>query len=410
MVGPTFLLVGVAAYSNRGCEAIVRGTVDLLTQRFPHARFIISSSAESDAVDGRAEEDPRIEHRAPRAEATAGIRRFSPRWWTHRVLLRPFPRFTYRHMHSVQLEAMAEADCALEVGGDMYSLDYGAPDWLLELDRVLFSTGKPLVLWGASVGPFSANPDVLRKMRRHLKRFTRILARETETFAYLSSLGIERNVRLVADPAFLMEPRRPALDDGLARFIEAGPIGVNLSFFAGRFRRSGNETSWLDMARALIAGLARSNPGPILLVPHVFIPEEGDHIFLSRVAEGLGAWGERIAILPDTLSASELKWAISRTRVFVGARTHSTIAALSSGVPTLSIAYSLKARGINKDIFGHFDWYLPVTELTPAVLIEKVSRLLEREEEVRGQLAETIPRIQEKSRAAADCLAEVMGR
>ncbi len=51
-------------------------------------------------------------------------------------------------------------------------------------------------------------------------------------------------------------------------------------------------------------------------------------------------------------NAKELKGYISRCRAFVGARTHSTIAAYSTGVPTLAIGYSVKARGIAKDLFG----------------------------------------------------------
>ena len=48
----------------------------------------------------------------------------------------------------------------------------------------------------------------------------------------------------------------------------------------------------------------------------------------------------------------------------MGARTHSTIAAYSSGVPTLVIGYSVKSRGIATDLFGTTEGYvLPVQEI-----------------------------------------------
>ena len=53
-------------------------------------------------------------------------------------------------------------------------------------------------------------------------------------------------------------------------------------------------------------------------------------------------------IIPHTLFI--LKNIISNCHYFMGARTHSTIAALSSYVPTISIAYSIKAFGINEEI------------------------------------------------------------
>ena len=50
--------------------------------------------------------------------------------------------------------------------------------------------------------------------------------------------------------------------------------------------------------------------------------------------------------------------------MFIGARTHSTIAAYSSGVPTLVVGYSVKAKGIAKDLFGTEENYvLPVQAL-----------------------------------------------
>jgi colanic acid/amylovoran biosynthesis protein len=55
---------------------------------------------------------------------------------------------------------------------------------------------------------------------------------------------------------------------------------------------------------------------------------------------------------PHQFNASQIKYVISNLRFFIGARTRATIAALSSGIPTVSIAYGVKAKGINKDLFG----------------------------------------------------------
>ena len=54
----------------------------------------------------------------------------------------------------------------------------------------------------------------------------------------------------------------------------------------------------------------------------------------------------------------ELKGYIARCRFFIGARTHSTIAAYSSGVPTLVLGYSVKSKGIAKDLFGTYENYV----------------------------------------------------
>ena len=79
-----------------------------------------------------------------------------------------------------------------------------------------------------------------------------------------------------------------------------------------------------------------------------------DFAFLATVTESASKEAKhQIRVLPEGLNASEIKWIISQCSAFIGARTHSTIAALSSSVPTISLGYSLKAKGINEDIFGN---------------------------------------------------------
>ena len=80
------------------------------------------------------------------------------------------------------------------VGGDNYSLDYGIPKTYVALDNYVNSKNKPIILWGASVGPFSKMPDYEEFMVKHLKKITGIFARESATIAYLSGKGIKENV------------------------------------------------------------------------------------------------------------------------------------------------------------------------------------------------------------------------
>ena len=55
----------------------------------------------------------------------------------------------------------------------------------------------------------------------------------------------------------------------------------------------------------------------------------------------------------------------------IAARTHASIAAYSSCIPTLVIGYSVKSRGIAEDLFGNYkDYVLPTEELTSDSLIK----------------------------------------
>ena len=100
----------------------------------------------------------------------------------------------------------------------------------------------------------------------------------------------------------------------------------------------------------------------------------------------------RIVLIQDH-NCMELKGYIARCRFFVGARTHATIAAYSSCVPTLVLGYSVKSRGIAKDLFGSEENYvLPVQSLEePDELAKHFMWIVEHEKEIRDHLEKIMP-------------------
>ena len=91
--------------------------------------------------------------------------------------------------------------------------------------------------------------------------------------------------------------------------------------------------------------------------------------------------------------AEELKGYISRCRFFIGARTHSTIAAYSSCVPTLVVGYSIKANGLAKDIFGTIDNFVcPVQTLdNEEDILNKFIYILKNENKIKRHLENMMP-------------------
>ena len=87
------------------------------------------------------------------------------------------------------------------------------------------------------------------------------------------------------------------------------------------------------------------------------------------------------------------EYIISKCSFFIGARTHATIAAYSTGVPTLVVGYSVKARGIARDLFGTEDGYvLPVQQLRESdELTRAFVRLYEKRDAIRAHLYKTLP-------------------
>ena len=110
----------------------------------------------------------------------------------------------------------------------------------------------------------------------------------------------------------------------------------------------------------------------------------------------------RVCMAPDC-NATELKGSIARCRFLVAARTHASIAGYSSCVPTLVLGYSVKSRGIARDLFGTEEGYvLPVQALKSGHgLAEAFRRMAQQEHEIRTALEEIMPRYRQRAEAGA---------
>lgn len=88
-----------------------------------------------------------------------------------------------------------------------------------------------------------------------------------------------------------------------------------------------------------------------------------------------------------------MKSIIAQCCFFVGARTHATIAAYSSCVPTLVVGYSVKARGIARDIFGTEEEYvIAVQSMKDTFALKRAfEKLWGKKNEIREYLNRTMP-------------------
>ena len=113
---------------------------------------------------------------------------------------------------------------------------------------------------------------------------------------------------------------------------------------------------------------------------------------------------KRVSIITEKYNCNQLKKIISKCRMFIGARTHSTIAAYSTCVPTLVLGYSVKSRGIARDIFGNEkDMVISVQDLNNSNdLINIFNTFFKNEYKIREYLEEFMPKYIELAMKAAD--------
>ncbi|OUM95756.1 MAG: hypothetical protein A9Z00_11185 [Thermobacillus sp. ZCTH02-B1] len=380
------LMFAHAGSMNRGCEAIVRSSAALIQSRIRGATVLLASE--------RPETDRGLNVSAVYDGSARTLKRFSPEWIVSsiRYKLTGDESYALARIHRNVIRRIREADVCLSIGGDNYC--YGEQPGLYEIDRRVKQMGRKLVLWCCSIG----EEDLSARKMEDLKRFDLILARESVTYDVLRGRGLD-NVRLVADPAFTLPDIRLPLPPG---WKEGDTIGVNMSpLVAERNPRA------LEAVRGLVRHVLETTESAIALTPHVIQHGNSDLDTLRPLYEAFRETG-RVLLLPGDLNAMQLKGYIARMRFFVGARTHATIAAYSSGVPTIVLGYSVKSKGIARDLFGRERLVIDTRVMAnPAELIDAFEEMVSEEEALRGRLADTLPRIRSMSQRAADYLAEL---
>ena len=390
----TFLLAGNGNFRNHGCEAIARGVIEILTHTFGSSIRIIYAGVEC------AEQEWMKDFDFQQVEFFPVFRKYSRPWAEYQINRYYGTSFMggFAHLRHV----ISQADIVLCIGGDNYSLDYGYPERFVQFDRLVLKYRKPIAYFGVSVGPFSADQKYEQKIKSHLKRIDAICARESGTISYLSSIGVTQNVFSVADPAFVMKAVRP----DPSRFVlnMQGFIGVNFSTTVGRILFDTQEISSSKNASFTSSGSMKASDAIVrhyaeiaatlmdfcdnnlMFIPHVTGGSHCDYVFMSKIADQLVTMGfKRPLLVPDNLTAPEYKWIISQAKLFIGARTHSTIAAFSSGVPTITLSYSIKARGLTQDMYGCDDYCIDGKEVNAERILNVAKRLLA-DEKCRNQL------------------------
>ncbi|MBO4941349.1 MAG: polysaccharide pyruvyl transferase family protein [Clostridia bacterium] len=298
------------------------------------------------------------------------------------------------------IDAAKESVCCIAIGGDNYCYSKGKMFWAT--DRMLKKKGHKMMLWGASVEP----KELPGELSRHLKTFDIITARESITYDALVKNGLGDKAHLVSDPAFLLETEFLDLPEN---WKEGNMVGINISPLA--FRYSNDKGAVSESAYRLIDYILDNTEMNIALIPHVRKKGNDDMTALLPVFERYKDT-KRVVLLDDiSLNCKQLKGYIARCRFFVGARTHSTIAAYSSSVPTMVLGYSVKARGIAKDLFGtEENFVVPVQTIeNPQQVIDAVKYVFDNEDNIKKLYAEKLPEYIEKAKNSAKILKNLIG-
>ena len=356
--------------ANHGCEAIVRSTTALFAGR---AKLSLSSD--------QADDDRKAGLEGLEAIISSTISSRSIRRIINSIAFRlGQPReMEIARKYGTTLDLGKRSDICLSIGGDTYC--YNHQEHLQVINGRLKRANKPMVLWGCSV-----EPDLLSGVTlEDLRAYDLIVARESITEEAMKAVGLP--VMRWCDPAFTLAYEELPLPLG---WKAGNTVGINVSPLVLHKAKDGDAA--LAAFVALIRHILDTSDSAVALIPHVTWAHDNDLDALSALKAQF-ADEPRVFLLPGDLNALQLKGYIRRLSMLVTARTHASIAGYSSAVPTLVIGYSVKAKGIARDLFGSEEGHLiPVQELSgEGELIAAYDAMADRAQQERIFLEERLP-------------------
>lgn len=364
-----FVLYNHVGSGNHGCEALVRSISHMLGEK---DILLLSDAPEEEEKYGITD---LVEVRSSISKTRPAVRDFFYSYLQLKI------KNNYFYMDTLPYKPVIKGlnfdDVLVSIGGDIFCYE-NYPKYNL-LHQYALKNVKHSILIGCSIEPDSLIDNTLL---RDLESFEIISAREYITYDALKNAGL-KNVIYCPDTAFSLPVLETALPDN---FIPQNTVGINISPLV--LNKSADENLILDNIRLVVNDILNFSSASVAFVPHVVWENNDDRIPLRKLYEEFQNTG-RVCLVEDQ-DARKLKWIISQCSYFIGARTHATIAAYSTGVPTLTLGYSVKSRGIARDLFGTEENYvLSYQDITSKdMLLKNFHWIIRHTEEMKKMLME----------------------
>ena len=379
------LIIGVSNLTSIGVHAMAISTMTALNSSIPDAEFTICSPY------------PEVEHKL--------YDRYN---FNLRVV-------TYGGSSKLKkmfclLQEYIKTDIIVAIYGDAF-IDATVSTTVLYSFSILLSSllRKPYVLYPQSMGHFKS------KFSRFLVKFalnraTSITAREEITKNNLQEMGVNKSlIHLTADMAFILQPapyerveeiflkESITKDDGVL-------IGMNINQLVNyRSKNSKVKCDYIDLMAQVADYLITNLNATVIFIPHSIYQkeimnsrrniEEGDIIAINEAFAKVQN-KHKVATITSNYTSEELKGIIARCDLFIGARMHANIAAISMCVPTIAIAYSSKAPGI-MEMVGLEKYVCDFRTMTFEELISKIEDMLSNREKIVEKMTPKIDDLKE---------------
>lgn len=249
--------------------------------------------------------------------------------------------------------------------GDSFSDIYGEQRFFdrTALKELVIKNNIPLILGSQTIGPFK-NDRVLEKACSVIKAAKEVFVRDEQSKDYVEQMT-GRIPKLTTDVAFFLPFR--------AEVHKSGTIGFNPSglLWSGGYdgtNQFGLTVDYKKYCTTVISKLIKAGY-EVHLIMHAYYVDNMDYPDNDFIAvKALHEMFPQTVLAPEFSSPIEAKSYISQLDVFIGARMHATIGALSARIPVIPFSYSRKFEGLYASL--NYPYVLEGTKWTTQQAIE----------------------------------------
>lgn len=249
----------------------------------------------------------------------------------------------------VLLKSSKKCQCVFDfTSGDSFTDIYGKERFYIrtKLKKTIIDCNIPLILGSQTIGPFGDH-EVESFAIEVINRCRYVFVRDSMSKDYVEKISNVHPI-LTSDVAFFLPYNKQNQSNNKIK-VGFNPSGLLWMGGYTNDNQFGLTVDYKSFCRTILQDLVNAGY-EVHLILHAYTIKDVDGIYQAdndRLAvENLHEDFPNTIISPFFSTPMEAKSYISGMNLFIGARMHATIAAISSGVPVIPFSYSRKFEGL----------------------------------------------------------------
>ena len=270
--------------------------------------------------------------------------------------------------------------------GDSFTDIYGTKRFekILNSKRFFNFIGTKQVLLPQTIGPF-VTPKHEERAFRVMQRIDKVISRDKKSFEYTSRFLPPEKIAETIDVAFYLPFKKLVFDPAYTH------VGLNVSglLWNGGYTKKNQfqlKSDYRELIESIMLYFSKMEKVRVHLVSHVISnsqPVEDDYAIALQINKKY----PQTVLAPRFNTPIEAKSYIGGLEFFMGARMHACIAAFSTGVPVMPMAYSRKFNGLFCETLN-YNWLADCVNETNDVILKHMESAFEKRSELKNYIKE----------------------